>query len=86
MVTISKKMRKGTKGKPPSMDDAPDNLKIPQSNGDAPIIKTVPIQFKITEQEYNQFCQLTGMVIGYKKGDKSKMFSKMLEKHARSLT
>ncbi|MCB1596070.1 MAG: hypothetical protein KDI76_14265 [Xanthomonadales bacterium] len=76
------KLSKSKKGTAPSMDQAPDNVSHPASDGNAPKEKIVPIQFKVTETEYNQFCRLAGDIVGFRKGDKSKMFSKMLESYA----
>lgn len=83
MATNLKNLQKGKKGNPPSLDDTTDNLKQPASDGNAPIVKTVPIQFKITEEEYNQFCLLTGEILDFKKGSKSKMFSILLQSYVK---
>ena len=62
MATINKLKGKGT---PPSRNQTKDNLSHPTSDGNAPTKQvTKPLQFKVPESVYNEFCELAGKTIG----------------------
>lgn len=75
-TNVSKIAKLAKKGAPPK---AEASLDVIRANTRADSGQTVPLQFKVSAAEFEDFSELAAKEFGHKKGAKTDLFRKMFE-------